>query len=195
MGLFNFWGKSNVSVERDRNGNYRYEWLDQEGFINSEKYLELSLSNPVLLAIIALRSKIYSQMKISHLNSAGEPIKNSPVLQLFKQPNYFQSQEDFLFQQMWFLSANGTNLTYKVDAGSVTKAIYNLIPSEIDLNDTHKVIEGSAVVKGSNEFTPVMEIEIEKQAEQSLEIPEPTIEVTQNTEIEKQLLQNLLNKF
>jgi len=58
-----------------------------------------------------------------------------------------------------------------------------------------KVIEGSAVVKGSNEFTPVMEIEIEKQAEKSLEIPEPTIEVTQNTEIEKQLLQNLLNKF
>ena len=58
-----------------------------------------------------------------------------------------------------------------------------------------KIIEGSAVVKGSNEFTPVMEIEIEKQ--------EPTVEVTQEIEpivqvtheVEKQLLKELLNKF
>lgn len=139
MGLFDFWGKSNVSVERDRNGTFTYSFLEQDGFANSTKYLELSLSNPVLLAIIALRAKIYSQMKITHLNSEGKPIENSEILKLFKQPNYFQSQEDFFFQQMWFLSANGTNLTYKVNALSQTKSIYNLIPSEINLNDTHKV--------------------------------------------------------
>jgi hypothetical protein len=40
---------------------------------------------------------------------------------------------------MWFLSATGTNLTYKVDALNETKAIYNLLPSEIDLKETHKV--------------------------------------------------------
>lgn len=139
MGLFNFWGKSAVTVERDRNGTFTYSFLDQDGFTNSTKYLESSLSNPVLLAIIALCAKIYSQMKITHLNSEGEPIENSEILKLFKQPNYFQSQEDFFFQQMWFLSANGTNLTYKVNALSQTKSIYNLIPSEINLNDTHKV--------------------------------------------------------
>jgi len=138
MGLFGLWSKS-VSVERDRNGTFTYSFLDQSGFNNSTKYLEQSLSNPVLLAIIALRSKIYSQMKITHLNSSGKPIENSEILKLFKQPNYFQSQEDFFFQQMWFLSAAGTNLTYKVDALSTAKAIYNLIPSEIDLNNTEKV--------------------------------------------------------
>jgi len=139
MGLFDFWKGNSVNVERDRNGVFTYSFLDQSGFTNSDNYLELSLSNPVLLAIIALRSKIYSQMKISHIGANGNPIENSPIVKLFKQPNYFQSQEDFLFQQMWFLSANGTNLTYKVDALSVTKAIYNLLPSEIDLNNTHKV--------------------------------------------------------
>lgn len=139
MGLFNFWGKRAITVERDRNGSFTYSFLDQNGFTNSTKYLELSLSNPVLIAIIALRSKIYSQMKITHLNSAGKPIENSPIIQLFRQPNYFQSQEDFFFQQMWFLSAAGTNLTYKVNALSQTKSIYNLIPSEINLNDSHKV--------------------------------------------------------
>jgi len=138
MGLFDFWNKS-VSVERDRTGAFTYSFLEQSGFSNSEKYLELSLTNPVLIAIIALRAKIYSQMKITHLNSAGNPIENSEIIKLFKQPNYFQSQEDFFFQQMWFLSAAGTNYTYKVNALSQTKSIYNLIPSEINLNDTHKV--------------------------------------------------------
>lgn len=139
MGLFNFWKGKNVNVERDRTGNFTYSFLEQNGFSNYEKYLDISLSNPVLLAIIAFRCKIYSQMKITHLNSAGKPIENSPIIQLLRQPNYFQSQEDFLFQQMWFLSAVGTNLTYKVNALSQTKSIYNLIPSEINLNDSHKV--------------------------------------------------------
>jgi len=139
MGLFNFWQGKSISVERDRSGVFTYSFLDQTGFVNSEEYLKLSLSNPVLLAIIALRAKIYSQMKITHLNASGKPIENSEIIKLFKQPNYFQSQEDFFFQQMWFLSAAGTNFTYKVDALNTTKAIFNLIPSEIDLNDTHKV--------------------------------------------------------
>ena len=139
MGLFNFWGGKSINVERDRTGAFTYSFLDQNGFTNSTKYLELSLTNPVLLAIIALRCKIYSQMKITHLNAAGKPIENSQIIKLFKQPNYFQSQEDFFFQQMWFLSATGTNLTYKVNALQETKSIYNLIPSETNLNNTHKV--------------------------------------------------------
>lgn len=51
-----------------------------------------------------------------------------------------------------------------------------------------KVIEGSAVVKGSNEYTPVMEIEIEKNEplEDTQKI-EPTIEVTQPTNKRRQI--------
>lgn len=138
MGLFDFW-KRNLHVERDRNGNFTYSFLDQDGFKNSEKYLDISLNNPVIIAIIVIRSKIFSQMKITHLNSAGKPIENSEILKLFKQPNYFQSQEDFLFQLMWFMSAVGTNITYKVQGTQSINSIYNLVPSEIDLNDTHKV--------------------------------------------------------
>jgi len=139
MGLFNFLGGKSINVERDRTGAFTYSFLDQNGFTNSTKYLELSLNNPVLLSIIALRCKIYSQMKITHLNASNKPIDNSPIIKLLKQPNYFQSQEDFFFQQMWFLSATGTNLTYKVNALQETKSIYNLIPSETNLNNTHKV--------------------------------------------------------
>jgi Phage portal protein len=138
MGLFSFLGR-NINVERDRTGMFTYSFLENDGFVNSTKYLDLSLTNPILMSIIALRCKIYSQMKITHLNSAGNPIENSEVIKLLKQPNYFQSQEDFLFQQMWFLSATGTNYTYKVNALNTTKSIYNLLPSEIDLQNSQKV--------------------------------------------------------
>jgi len=55
-----------------------------------------------------------------------------------------------------------------------------------------KIVEGSAVVKGSNYATPVLNI----QAEKSLETNEPT-EVTQKNEQEaqKEQLKQLLNKF
>ena len=138
MGLFNLWGKS-INVERDRTGVFTYSFLENNGFSNSGNHLNSSLTNPILLAIIALRSKIYSQMKITHLDKSGKPIENSEIIKLFRQPNYFQSQQDFLFQQMWFLSATGTNLTYKINALSQTKSLYNLIPSEIKLNDVHKL--------------------------------------------------------
>jgi hypothetical protein len=139
MGLLDFWRKNTINVERDRNGNFTYNFLENQGFTNSTKYLDYSLNNPILLAIISLRCKLYSQMKITHLDKSGNPIENSDVLKLLRQPNYFQSQEDFLFQQMWFLSAVGTNLTYKVKALNSASALYNLLPSEIDLNKTHKV--------------------------------------------------------
>jgi hypothetical protein len=57
-----------------------------------------------------------------------------------------------------------------------------------------KVIEGSAVIKGSNEFTPVMEIEIEKEAEQitsETNINEPSQDTQSNKK--QQFFINLLN--
>jgi hypothetical protein len=39
---------------------------------------------------------------------------------------------------MWFLSATGTNLTYQVNALR-NKSYLQLLPSEIDLKETHKV--------------------------------------------------------
>lgn len=156
MNLFGYELRRSINVERDRNGNWSYNFLDKEGFIKNEKYLHISLNNPVLLAIIALRAKIYSQMKITHLDKSGKPIENSEILKLLKQPNYFQTQEDFLFQQMWFMSANGTNLTLKIKSFDTVKAIYNLLPSEVDLQDIHKtksLISTDAELKKHGEKT------------------------------------------
>jgi len=135
-------GKELMRVERNRQGVFTYSFLDGgNDFVYNEKYLELSLCNPVLMTIVALRSRLYSQMEIKHVNSKGVVIENSPYVKLLNNPNYFQSKEDFFFQQMWFLSSAGYDYIYQKKAftNELPKAIYNLIPSEIDLNNAHKV--------------------------------------------------------
>jgi len=126
------------NVERDINGNWNYQFVETSSFENSEKYLDISLSNPVLSTIIALRSKMYSQMEIKHLNSKGDVIENSPYTKLLNNPNYFQSKEDFFFQQMWFLSATGNDYVYQIKpfTTSIPNSLFNLVPSEIDFKET-----------------------------------------------------------
>jgi len=152
MGLFDFF-KSSKTIVRDNTGSFSY-MLEESAFGNSEKYLDWSLNNPVLFAIIALRSKMISQMKITHLDSQGNVIENSDVLKLLKQPNYFQSQEDFFFQLAWFLSVTGNNYTYKKQLLStqLPKALYNLIPSEIDFE---KVMNIKTFISDDKEFKEV----------------------------------------
>jgi hypothetical protein len=101
MGLFNLWGKKYYCGETAQ--VCLPILLENNGFTNSTKYLDYSLNNPILLAIISLRCKVYSQMKITHLDKSGKPIENSDVLKLLEQPNYFQSQEDFYFSKCGFL--------------------------------------------------------------------------------------------
>ena len=135
-------GRELVRVERNRAGEFSYTFLDGgNDFINGDKYLQMSLENPVLMTVCTVIARLYSQMRITHVDSNGKPIEKSEVIKLLQQPNYFQSQEDWLFQQEWFKSAAGTCLIYqkKAFANDLPKALYNLIPSEIDLNKAHKV--------------------------------------------------------
>ena len=139
---FSLFGRQIFSkIERSRDGSIWTTLLSGDDFINNSNYLHTSLENPVLNAIVSLRAKMYSQMQISHVDANGKEVKNSDILKLLKQPNYFQSQEDFLFQQMWFLSTSGNNYVYQIKPLStdLPKAIYNLIPSEIDFNKVNKV--------------------------------------------------------
>jgi hypothetical protein len=132
-------GFRSLFAERDRQGNWQFFPNELNGFINDKDYLKQVINNPVLLSIIALRSRVYSQMKITHVKENGEEILNSPYIKLLKTPNYFQSQEDFLFQEMFFKSATGTNLTYQINALNKPEALYNLIPNCIEYNNTEKI--------------------------------------------------------
>jgi hypothetical protein len=148
-------GKELIRVERNRAGVFSYSFLDGgNDFVNNERYLELSLNNPVLMTIVALRSRLYSQMDIKHVNSKGVVIENSPYVNLLNTPNFFQSKEDFFFQQMWFLSTAGTDFIYQKKAftNDLPKALYNLVPSEIDFNEAHKLSKFIVTEKDKKAF-------------------------------------------
>jgi hypothetical protein len=139
---FSLLGREIFRVERNRLGEFTYSFMNGDSFQDNGKYLKLSLENPVLMTIIALRSKIYSQMEIVHVDSNGKEIQNSEYIKRLYQPNYFQSKEDFFFQQMWFLSAAGTNYTRQFKAfktDTIPSALYNLVPDQIELNQTNEL--------------------------------------------------------
>ena len=128
-------------IERLRDGSIWTTLINGEDFNANSDYLKWYLENPVLSAVVNLRSKVFSQMQITHLDAKGKPIENSEVLKLLKEPNYFQSQEDFLFQLMCFLSISGNNYIYqkRTFSNELPKALYNLIPSNIDFNKVNKL--------------------------------------------------------
>jgi hypothetical protein len=145
MSLFGgIFGKSrnNMEVVRDRDGNWSY-WMRIGAFEGrNEQYLEWTLANPVLFAVCAARAKLYSQMHITAVDiKTGEEREGTPEVALLNNPNYFQSKNDFFYQQSWFLSATGNNLIYQIRpfTSEAPKALYNLIPSEVDYKDCLKV--------------------------------------------------------
>lgn len=134
-------GRELLRVERNRLGEFSYTYLDGSTFSDNGKYLELYIKNPILSTIVNLRADIYAQMKIEHLDKNDKVIENSAYTNLLYNPNYFQSKEDFFYQQMVFLSVSGNDYIYqqKAFANDLPKAIYNLIPSEIDFCKVNKV--------------------------------------------------------
>ena len=134
-------GRELFRIERNRSGEFSYTFLDGSSFVDNGKYMDLYLTNPVLSTIVNFASQYYSQMKIVHLTKDNRVIENSPYVNLLNTPNYFQSKEDFFFQQMVFLSVTGTDLIYQIKAftNDIPKAIYNLIPTELDYKEIQKI--------------------------------------------------------
>lgn len=143
--LFGSFGK-NVIVQYERG----HEMKDKGfAFGNKNKdYLEWSLTNPALNTVIALRSKMFSRMRITHVKENRDEIENSKVLELLKAPNFYQSQNDFLFQLMWLTSAWGYNYIWTPgkDSDGLPVAMYNLnvgnvVKSSVDTNDFKFVLD------------------------------------------------------
>lgn len=134
-------GRELFRVERNRAGQYSYSFLDGSTYVDNGKYLDMYLTNPVLSTIVNFGAQYYSQMRITHVDKSGKEIENSPYVKLLSTPNYFQSKEDFFFQQKVFLDVSGNDYIYQIKAftNDVPKALYNLIPSEIDFNKVHKI--------------------------------------------------------
>lgn len=133
------WLSGFLKVERSKSGVWSY-WFGDTAFGKDKDFLKWSLTNPVLMTVIALRAKLYSQMEITAVNAKGEAV-DIPELKLLYKPNYFQSKQDFFFQQMWYLSAVGDCFTYQKRpfVSEVPKAMFNLIPDKTNFGEVFKL--------------------------------------------------------
>lgn len=136
-------------------------------FLNKDanQYLNLTLENPILFICCLTRAKLYSQMKITHYKGDKE-VENSPYIKLLNKPNYFQSKEDWLKQQSWFLSASGSNYIYEKrnTIQELPLSLYNLIPTELDFKEVMKVDKFFTLKKDVAAFEEqIIEYKLDKQ--------------------------------
>lgn len=68
-----------------------------------EQKLNLILSNPAMLKVIALQCDMFSLGKIYLYRKDEEIVEDHEILKLLKNPNPFQSQQEFMWEFMFWL--------------------------------------------------------------------------------------------
>lgn len=135
-----------------------------DGFgAHSGNYLDLSLSNIALFTALDIRSSMFSRGRIGVKDiKSGKDIENDPFLKKIANPNFAQSQQDFLFSHLWFKSL-GNNMTRVIttlkNSTDIEKvaALEHLIPSCVDYKKINKV--GDFIISRSQK-KKVLESEI-----------------------------------
>lgn len=90
--------------------------------------MEIALSNPVLFSCIEIRAKSLSKVRFYQEDAQGEEITDSKIVERLKNPNSFQSQQDFLKQYEWYKTVYGYvyQKPYRTAIDKELKAIFNL---------------------------------------------------------------------
>ena len=140
MGIFgNLSLRSPFYYERLKDGSHWYIKDINTSLLNVKEGLEVGLTNPVLQPSLNLIARLFSSVKFSEVNESGEPVENSTIVELLKNPNIYQSQQDFLEQLIWFKYCFGFMYMFPVHPVGVKKAertsLNNLNTSYIKFDD------------------------------------------------------------
>lgn len=65
-------------------------------------YLNIALTNAGVFTALDIQATIFSQGRISVVNNNGDELPDDPFLKLIANPNFTQSQQDFLYQHLFF---------------------------------------------------------------------------------------------
>lgn len=120
-----------------------WEYLNTpDSFSDRQDYLTEALENVALFTVLDMRATMFSRAKVIVTDLDGKPIDNDPFIKLIEQPNFSQSQQDFLYQHLFFKGL-GNNVTRVIASKpyDIDKAISleHLVPSQIDYNNVNKV--------------------------------------------------------
>ena len=127
---------SKFGYVRYNDGSHFYRLLKgNTNYLGGKDNLKTSLENPIVSACMQIRANMLSKVKFYQLDASGEKMFDSPELDLLKNPNPQQSQQDFLIQYEYFRLAYGW--VYQKPYGAVgmsTDAIFNIITSPNSIN-------------------------------------------------------------
>lgn len=152
-------GNFRIGWERLKNGTWlNYERNSLQASWSNDANLKIALANPVLSTLINIRADYLSQFNFFEVDDKGEKIENSDFNTLIKNPNPYQSKEDFIKELEWLLICSGW--CYQLPYGATglsTSYMYNLSPANITFNKQLKrsIIQKSSDVKelGKHSFT------------------------------------------
>ena len=128
--------------ERLKDGSHWYIKNINTSVLDVSDGLKVGLTNPVLQPSLNLIARLFSSAKFSEVNEDLEPVDNSALVELLKNPNLYQSQQDFLEQFIWFKYCFGFMYMYPVHPVGVRTAerttLNNLNTSYIKYDDDFK---------------------------------------------------------
>lgn len=138
MGIFSGLMKSIGYIKYSNVSNYYQILQNNTNYLNGVDKLELSRNNSTLASVISIRADYLSKVKFYVENSNGDKIFDDPSLEFIKNPNPYQSTEDFLIQFEWFLCAYGWvyQRPYMSVTNNTPRYMYNLNSGQITFSDS-----------------------------------------------------------
>jgi len=135
MGLFSFW-------ERLTNGSVWYYNINNGGILTTDltNKIHSAKTNPILLPAIQLIADYFASARF-YEKEGDEFVTGTKILKLLKNPNPYQSQDDFLKQFIWYKYPAGWDYIHTVSSSQTKEGknkidnihyLYNLNPSLIE---------------------------------------------------------------
>ena len=114
-----------------------------DSFGGLSSYLKIALTNICLFTVLDIQATMFSRGRICVLDKDGNEKENDIALEKFANPNFSQSQQDFLYQHSFF-KGTGNNVTRVISRKSSRDikdviSFENLIPDQINYNEINKV--------------------------------------------------------
>ena len=117
-------------------GNSSVKWD-----INKLQYLKYYLEVPEVAAVINIKARARAKVKWEVLSKSNDqPVKNNdPIVRTLRQPNYFQSQKEFIMQSVLFKEIFGNEFIYFLSPAAMSsniKGMFTIPPMIVDIEET-----------------------------------------------------------
>jgi hypothetical protein len=138
---FNSWNPSKWSFTKYRNGD-SFLSVGRVGSANfgDDDLIQISIKNHALFTALKITSDFCAKAKFSIKRGDGDNVtydETDPLVKLLDNPNFYQSNSDFIKEFIWLKITNGTGVMRPIMPSGFnvtpesTEAIYNLDNSKI----------------------------------------------------------------